>query len=83
MDRLLKPEQAAELMVVSARTVKKWLREGKLRGLKVGGMWRLTESEVRRFIYGDEGGNISGEEGERVGEKKAGIHDEEHWRVGW
>jgi len=75
MDKLLKPEQAAELMAVSVRTVKKWLREGKLKGLKVGGMWRITEPDVRRFIYGAE----SDSEIERHVE----LPDEEDWRVGW
>jgi excisionase family DNA binding protein len=52
-ERLLTVEEVAERVQASAYTVRKWMRDGKLRGTKLGGDrlgWRVTESEVRRFV---------------------------------
>jgi excisionase family DNA binding protein len=39
----LKPEEAADLLRVDARTVKRWLQQGKLSGFKTpGGHWRVS-----------------------------------------
>lgn len=50
MERLLTPEEAARRLSVSPKGVKNWLRQGKLRGLKVGRLWRITESDLRAFV---------------------------------
>lgn len=39
VDRLLTPEQAAEILHVSVVALKGWLRDGKLKGVKVGRLW--------------------------------------------
>jgi len=49
--KLLTPEDAAERLQMSVITVKKWLRSGKLKGVKPGGrLWRISEEELERFI---------------------------------
>jgi len=48
--RLLKPEEAAYRLGVSTLTIKKWLRNGKLPGVKVGHLWRVDESDLEKFI---------------------------------
>ncbi|MDN4593206.1 helix-turn-helix domain-containing protein [Polycladomyces subterraneus] len=48
--RLLKPNEVAEQLSVSLVTVKKWLREGRLKGVKVSGMWRVYESDLEEMI---------------------------------
>jgi len=48
--RLLKPEEAAEILGVNPGTVRRWLREGKLKGVKVGRLWRITEEDLKAFI---------------------------------
>jgi len=48
--RLLKPNEVAEMLSVSLVTVKKWLREGRLKGVKVSGMWRVRESDLEQMI---------------------------------
>lgn len=48
--KLLTPEQAAERLNVSPVTVRKWLRSGKLRGVKVSVLWRVKESDLNAFI---------------------------------
>ncbi len=52
MERLLTPEEVAERLRLSVITVKKWLREGKLKGVKVGKLWRVPEEEVEKVIQG-------------------------------
>jgi excisionase family DNA binding protein len=47
----LAPEQVAERLAVSRLTVIKWLREGKLRGHKLGGkIWRVHPDDLQAFI---------------------------------
>jgi excisionase family DNA binding protein len=36
VDRLLTPEEAAEILAVSPKSIRKWLRQGKLKGVKAG-----------------------------------------------
>lgn len=38
------------LQVNSNRIVNKWLKDGKLRGKKVGRQWLITKAEVKRFV---------------------------------
>lgn len=49
--RLLTYSDVADLCQVSARTVKRWVEQGELHPLRLGGnVVRFTEAEVRRFI---------------------------------
>ena len=48
--RLLTPEEAAERLKVSPETIKKWCREGKLRGVKVSVLWRIRQEDLESFI---------------------------------
>src|SRR5258708_2346556 len=46
-DRLLTPEQAAEVLQVSKRTMYEWLRNGEVPVVKIGGrLVRVRESDV-------------------------------------
>jgi len=45
------PEEVAEKYNVSGVVVRKWLREGKLKGFKLGGkIWRIPETELEHFV---------------------------------
>jgi len=50
MEKLLTPEEVAEILTVKLRTVSEWLRTGKLKGVKVGALWRIRESDLEAFI---------------------------------
>jgi len=51
--KYLKPQEAAELLRVEARTVKRWAQIGKLAGFRTpGGHWRIDEEAVRRMQHG-------------------------------
>lgn len=50
MKQLLTPKAAAEKLAVSVKTVKNLLRSGKLRGVKVGNLWRLQEEALEDYL---------------------------------
>ena len=50
MDNYYTPQQVAEKLQINIRTVYKWIREGKLKAIKVGDLWRISETELKRFV---------------------------------
>ncbi|PMQ00702.1 MAG: DNA-binding protein [Dictyoglomus sp. NZ13-RE01] len=44
------PKEVAEKLRVSLRTVQRWLEEEKIKGIKVGGVWRIPESSLKEFL---------------------------------
>jgi excisionase family DNA binding protein len=48
--RLLTLSEAAHLLQVSTKTLQRMIRSGTLPALKVGGQWRLRESQLMRWI---------------------------------
>ena len=44
------PEEAAKRLAVSPRTLREWLRAGKLKGVKMGSLWRVAEHDLAQFI---------------------------------
>jgi excisionase family DNA binding protein len=55
-EKLLTPDAVAKMLEVSPATVRIWLRNGTLRGLKVGAgrLWRISEGSVEEFLYRDQ-----------------------------
>ncbi len=49
-ERLLTLEEVAERLAVAPKTIRDWLREGKLKGLKVGKLWRVREQDLEAFL---------------------------------
>ena len=49
-DRLLTVEQVAEQLQAGEETVRRYLRSDQLHGVKVGGQWRIRESELAKFV---------------------------------
>ncbi len=56
IDKLLTPAQVAEILNLNIRTVKGWLRKGKLKGVKIGnrGDWRIKEDDLKEFINNED-----------------------------
>ena len=52
VSRVLTVEEAAARMRVNAETVRRWIRRGKLRGLRASdqGHWRIPDSEPQRLL---------------------------------
>ena len=49
-EKLLTPEDAAKALLVKPETVREWLRTGKLKGVKMGRLWRIRESDLEAFL---------------------------------
>jgi|SRR5690606_5340976 len=47
---LLTAEQVAERLQVREETVYDWLKAGRLRGVKLGRIWRVREADLEAFI---------------------------------
>ena len=50
-DRMLTTEEVSARLGVNPKTIRQWLREGKLKGVKTGPrLWRIRERDLERFI---------------------------------
>jgi excisionase family DNA binding protein len=58
-EKPLTVEQVAELFGVNRDTVRRWLREGRMKGRFLGGRagYRITREDVRRFMHESERGD--------------------------
>ena len=52
MEKIFSPEQAAKLLQLSPVTVKKYLRTGVIKGVKMGTKWRIPESDLQAYVDG-------------------------------
>lgn len=49
--KLYSPNEVGEMIGVQGPTVIKYLRRKKLRGYKIGGQWKITEEDLKDFIF--------------------------------
>lgn len=49
-DKLLRPEEVAEILGMSVFTVKKYCRDGMLKNYKIGGHRRIAASDLEAFL---------------------------------
>lgn len=49
-EKLYTPEQAAEILHMTVRTVRGWCRSGRIRAYKVGSCYRIPESAIREKV---------------------------------
>lgn len=49
---LLATEQAVEILGTSRPTLTRWIKEGKIKALKVGRQWRFYRQDLERFLKG-------------------------------
>jgi excisionase family DNA binding protein len=47
---LLTLSEAADLLQVSTRTLQRMIRNGQLPAFKVGGQWRVRETQLRQWV---------------------------------
>jgi len=48
--KFLTPNQVADVLQIQERTVTRWLRDGYLRGFKIGKEWRIDSLDLNRFL---------------------------------
>jgi len=49
-ESLLTSEQVAHILQVHPLTVLKYIKAGKLKGIKLGRVWRIREADVNQFL---------------------------------
>lgn len=52
--KFLTLEQAADLLQVSKRTLHRLIQTGRMPGVKIGGQWRIRESEFKKWVEENE-----------------------------
>ncbi len=50
MERHYSTREVCEILGIANRTLRRWIKEGKVRAVNVGGRWRIPESEVKRIL---------------------------------
>jgi excisionase family DNA binding protein len=50
MEKLLTPEQAAEVLQITPKTVRQYITSGSLPAAKMGRVWRIDQKDLRDFI---------------------------------
>jgi putative resolvase len=48
------PKEIAERLHVAAQTVSRWIRQGKLKAIRVGGQWRVPDGAIKEFVEREE-----------------------------
>jgi excisionase family DNA binding protein len=59
-EEYLTPDEIARKLRVKPETIMQWLRQRKLAGYKVGGLWRISKRDYAKFLKD----NYNIEEGE-------------------
>jgi len=49
-ESLLTPERAAQLLAVRPKTIRDWLKRGRLKGVRAGRLWRIRERDLEAFL---------------------------------
>jgi excisionase family DNA binding protein len=57
MENYYTPQEIAERLKIDIRTLYRWIREGRLKAVKIGHFWRVAESELKRFLQSENQGS--------------------------
>ena len=50
MEKLYTVEDIANMTSTTSRTIRNYLKDGLLKGKKIGGQWRFTEEDIKNFM---------------------------------
>ena len=50
---VLTTAEVGELLKCESRTVIRWIKEGRIKGIRVGRNWKVPKSEVERILNGE------------------------------
>jgi excisionase family DNA binding protein len=53
MPNLLTGQEVRGLFRISKATYLRWIENGTLRGVKVGGQWRFREADIQAMLQGE------------------------------
>ncbi|MEW5921150.1 MAG: helix-turn-helix domain-containing protein [Bacillota bacterium] len=54
MENYYTPKEVSDKLKLNIRTIYKWIREGKVNAVKLGDVWRISESELNRLLVGED-----------------------------
>lgn len=66
MPRLINIEELADYLRLQKQTIYNWLNQGKISGIKVGGVWRFDQKEIDDWLRS----RRMSKSGHKSGEKK-------------
>ena len=49
-DRILTPDQVGEMLQLHPFTILNYIKDGRLRGAKIGRVYRIRESDIEKFL---------------------------------
>jgi excisionase family DNA binding protein len=49
---MVRPDEVAKILGVPSSTIRRWLREGKIRGVQISRTWLIPKEEVNRILSG-------------------------------
>ena len=49
---MLTLKEVAKEIKVTRRTIYRWIKDGKLKAIKTGGIWRVREEDFGEFVSG-------------------------------
>jgi excisionase family DNA binding protein len=50
METIYTPDDAAKKLKLSSATVRQYLRDGVIKGVRAGNKWRITETALKEFM---------------------------------
>ncbi|MDD5505628.1 MAG: helix-turn-helix domain-containing protein [Candidatus Omnitrophica bacterium] len=62
MSRLIDIDELAEYLKLKKQTIYNWLNQGKISGMKVGGVWRFDQRDIDTWLRSKKRSSISGEQ---------------------
>jgi len=55
LSELLTAQEVSDILKVKLTTVRKWIRQGKIQGVKLGKSWRVEQEDLQQFIQSRKG----------------------------
>ncbi|MDD5129338.1 MAG: helix-turn-helix domain-containing protein [Candidatus Omnitrophota bacterium] len=62
MARLIDIDELAEYLKLKKQTIYNWLNQGKISGMKVGGVWRFDRDDIDNWLRSKKRTPTSGEQ---------------------
>ncbi len=50
MERHYSTREACKMLGIANRTIRRWIKEGRIRAVNINGRWRIPESEIKRLL---------------------------------
>jgi excisionase family DNA binding protein len=49
------PDEVSQKLKIDVRTLYRWIREGKIRAVKIGHFWRISQAALDEFLQNPKG----------------------------